>query len=171
MLGIEPGASVGEVRDAWRRQVSRWHPDRNPSPDATVRLQEINDAFLRIERGAAPPVTPTCTGPILAGLGGTVFGRAWQRGATASDGVRVSLEIPPGHWSLDRPVTLGIALGDGLAAIVTLMHPGRFRDGDVLAFPRSARAADGTAADLLVTLRIAAPAIATRVSERRLAQA
>jgi curved DNA-binding protein CbpA len=38
LLGIDPGASARQVHEAWRRQVGKWHPDRNPSPDATLRL-------------------------------------------------------------------------------------------------------------------------------------
>ena len=50
-LGLEPGATAHEVKAAWRRLVSHWHPDRNPSDGALVRMQRINDAF-RIVRQA-----------------------------------------------------------------------------------------------------------------------
>lgn len=50
-LGLEPGATAHEVKAAWRRLVSHWHPDRNPSTSALARMQRINDAF-RIVRQA-----------------------------------------------------------------------------------------------------------------------
>lgn len=60
-LGLAPGASEAEVKTAWRRLVSRWHPDRNPNAHAVDRIQRINLAYERIRRwydeagaGAAP---------------------------------------------------------------------------------------------------------------------
>ena len=48
LLGLPPGASVGEVRSEYRRLVMSWHPDRlqRAAPDlraqATAFLQELN---------------------------------------------------------------------------------------------------------------------------------
>lgn len=44
-LGLPPGASEAEIKRAWRRLVSQWHPDRNPSAGAVANLQRINRAF------------------------------------------------------------------------------------------------------------------------------
>ena len=44
-LDLRTGASAREVRQAWRKQVRQWHPDRNPSAEAVVRMQRINHAF------------------------------------------------------------------------------------------------------------------------------
>ena len=49
-LGLEPGATAHEVKAAWRRLVSHWHPDRNPSTSALARMQRINDAFRVIRQ-------------------------------------------------------------------------------------------------------------------------
>ena len=61
-LGLAPGASEDEVKTAWRRLVSRWHPDRNPSGHAVDRIQRINTAYEHIRAwfddtgaGAAAP--------------------------------------------------------------------------------------------------------------------
>jgi molecular chaperone DnaJ len=55
-LGLAPGASDAEVKAAWRRLVSRWHPDRNASRAAVEKMQRINQAFelLRDAAGAMP---------------------------------------------------------------------------------------------------------------------
>ena len=45
VLGVLPGASESEVKAAWRRLVSRWHPDRNRSADAAALMQRINRAY------------------------------------------------------------------------------------------------------------------------------
>ena len=47
-LGIPPGAPAGEVKAAWRRLASRWHPDRNPSAEAAALMQRINGAYERL---------------------------------------------------------------------------------------------------------------------------
>ena len=44
-LDLRTGASAREVRLAWRKLVRQWHPDRNPSAEAVVRMQRINHAF------------------------------------------------------------------------------------------------------------------------------
>ncbi|HVR53544.1 MAG TPA: DnaJ C-terminal domain-containing protein [Pseudorhodoferax sp.] len=65
-LGLPVGASASEVKAAWRRLASRWHPDRNASAHAVARMQRINQAFEAIQRAqlapapapAAPPEPP-----------------------------------------------------------------------------------------------------------------
>lgn len=47
-LGLASGATEREVKAAWRRLVSQWHPDRNSSADAVARMQRINRAFEQI---------------------------------------------------------------------------------------------------------------------------
>jgi molecular chaperone DnaJ len=51
-LGLAPGATESEVKAAWRRLVSRWHPDRNPSDDAVDLMQRINRAYEQIRLAA-----------------------------------------------------------------------------------------------------------------------
>ena len=55
-LGLRPGASEAEVKAAWRRLVSLWHPDRNASAAAVEKMQRLNQAFEQISRaGFAAP--------------------------------------------------------------------------------------------------------------------
>ncbi|HET9644332.1 MAG TPA: DnaJ C-terminal domain-containing protein [Burkholderiaceae bacterium] len=51
-LGLSPGASESEVRAAWRRLASRWHPDRNKSAEAVALMQRINTAYETIRRAS-----------------------------------------------------------------------------------------------------------------------
>ncbi len=48
ILGLEPGASIGEVRDAYRRLMRRVHPDLGGS-DALAAL--LNAAKERLDPG------------------------------------------------------------------------------------------------------------------------
>lgn len=57
-LGLAPGASEAEVKAAWRRLVSLWHPDRNSSASAVQKMQRLNEALERISHaGFARTVT------------------------------------------------------------------------------------------------------------------
>ncbi len=60
-LGVPCTASEQEVKAAWRKLVSQWHPDRHPGPMAVARMQRINLAYQLIrdqdsvEDAPAPP--------------------------------------------------------------------------------------------------------------------
>ena len=45
VLGVSKGASVSELKSAYRKQALEWHPDRNKSPEATQKFKEINEAY------------------------------------------------------------------------------------------------------------------------------
>ncbi|MFZ0994822.1 MAG: J domain-containing protein [Candidatus Dormiibacterota bacterium] len=45
LLGLSPKAPSQELEAAWRAEVQRWHPDRNPDPLATSRTAFINVAY------------------------------------------------------------------------------------------------------------------------------
>jgi molecular chaperone DnaJ len=47
-LGLPPDASDSQVKAAWRRLVSHWHPDRNASAEAARKMQRINRAYEQI---------------------------------------------------------------------------------------------------------------------------
>ena len=51
-LGLRPDATEVEVKAAWRRLVSHWHPDRNASASAVEKIQRINQAYRAILRAA-----------------------------------------------------------------------------------------------------------------------
>lgn len=44
-LGVGKDASEGEIKKAYRALSLQYHPDRNSSPDAKAKFQEINDAY------------------------------------------------------------------------------------------------------------------------------
>jgi DnaJ-class molecular chaperone len=45
ILGIQPDASESMIKKAYRELSFKNHPDRNPSPEASVRMREINEAY------------------------------------------------------------------------------------------------------------------------------
>lgn len=68
-LGLAPGATQAEVKAAWRRLVSQWHPDRNNSASAVHKMQRLNHALEQIRLHGRPDNTdrthakPTTTAP------------------------------------------------------------------------------------------------------------
>ena len=49
VLGISPGASLEQVKKAWRRAAHKWHPDRNGgSEDAAKRFIRANAAYVKL---------------------------------------------------------------------------------------------------------------------------
>jgi len=53
ILGLEPGASLGEVKQAYRDLAKVWHPDRfshDPrlQQKAQEKLKEINEAYEKV---------------------------------------------------------------------------------------------------------------------------
>lgn len=50
ILGLEPGVSIDEIKEAWRELVKVWHPDRFTNDPklqkrAHEKLKEINGAY------------------------------------------------------------------------------------------------------------------------------
>ena len=44
LLQVDRAATPGEIHDAYRRLARKWHPDVDPSPGATYRMQLLNEA-------------------------------------------------------------------------------------------------------------------------------
>lgn len=45
ILGVSSSATEAEIKRAFRRLAVRYHPDKDPSPEATARFHEINEAY------------------------------------------------------------------------------------------------------------------------------
>jgi curved DNA-binding protein CbpA len=46
ILEIEFGASIEEIRSAYKKQAIIWHPDKNNGKDTLNQMQLINEAYL-----------------------------------------------------------------------------------------------------------------------------
>lgn len=86
-LGLASGASESEVKAAWRRLASQWHPDRNGSAGAVAKMQRINQAFEEIRRAgfrASPEASAAdVSEPASATNNSTGFDDDHDSGATA----------------------------------------------------------------------------------------
>jgi hypothetical protein len=45
ILGVKEGTDRAEIKRAYRLLARKYHPDLNDSPEATARMQEINEAY------------------------------------------------------------------------------------------------------------------------------
>ncbi|HYF60169.1 MAG TPA: DnaJ domain-containing protein [Burkholderiaceae bacterium] len=45
LLGVPSTATAADVKQAFRRLAARWHPDRNPAPEAATRFREAQEAY------------------------------------------------------------------------------------------------------------------------------
>ncbi len=62
ILQVKPDASAEEIQRAYRKLAMRYHPDRNPSPDAAAQMAAINEAYETLQnplqRGNIDPPVP-----------------------------------------------------------------------------------------------------------------
>ena len=45
VLGVDRAASPEQIKQAYRQLALKWHPDRNPSAEATEKFREISEAY------------------------------------------------------------------------------------------------------------------------------
>lgn len=45
ILGLQPAATLAEIKATYRRQASALHPDRNPSETAHAQFQAVQEAY------------------------------------------------------------------------------------------------------------------------------
>jgi molecular chaperone DnaJ len=45
ILGVDRSATPEQIKQAYRQLALKWHPDRNPAPDATDRFKEVAEAY------------------------------------------------------------------------------------------------------------------------------
>jgi len=51
LLGVDAGSTREQIRAAYRRRASQWHPDRRAGQVATERMAAINEAYRLLREG------------------------------------------------------------------------------------------------------------------------
>ena len=49
VLEIEETATLEEIKAAFKKQAIKWHPDKNIGVDTTIKMQEINEAYVLLK--------------------------------------------------------------------------------------------------------------------------
>jgi curved DNA-binding protein CbpA len=88
VLDVKQNASPDEIQRAYRALAMRYHPDRNPAPEAVLRMTSINEAYEvlgdpeRRRRYDSQTITvdsgKNLAGPILAAARETIMRSGWS---------------------------------------------------------------------------------------------
>lgn len=58
VLGVKPGDSQDQIKEAYRRLLKKWHPDVNKRPGAEEKTKDINAAYEElIEKSTVPTLS------------------------------------------------------------------------------------------------------------------
>ena len=104
ILQIKPDSTGEEIQRAYRRLALRYHPDRNPSPDAASQMAAINEAYEAVKGSdqrpslspkdtfdTKPARTDELTTSIFGAAHGVILRHGWN--VCHDDGSRVVFEI------------------------------------------------------------------------------
>jgi DnaJ domain len=91
LLGVEPGATIEQIKKAYRKLAKQYHPDVNNSADAADRFREITEAYDTLtdpgRRRRYDRLHGTRTGTGTSGTGGT-----WSKFTSSGNGPRAGNE-------------------------------------------------------------------------------
>jgi curved DNA-binding protein CbpA len=99
ILQLEPDATTEEVQKAYRSLALRFHPDRNPTPEAASTMQIINEAYsvigepsrrLVYDRERRLGASKGIAQPVLRAAYEALLKQGWI--VTANDGANLVLE-------------------------------------------------------------------------------
>jgi curved DNA-binding protein CbpA len=86
ILQITPAATFTEVHKAYRARAMQYHPDRNPTPGATLTMAAINEAYAvlsdpgrrrQYDQERVPAEPSDFAGPILRAAYETLLKQGW----------------------------------------------------------------------------------------------
>ena len=53
ILNVSISASEQVIKNAFKREAIKWHPDKNPGKDTNIQMQNINEAYLILKDSEA----------------------------------------------------------------------------------------------------------------------
>jgi molecular chaperone DnaJ len=55
LLGVPVGASIDDVKKAFKKKAAEYHPDRNKAEDAEAKFKEVNEAYQLLDKYGTSP--------------------------------------------------------------------------------------------------------------------
>lgn len=90
ILGVDQAADQKDIKSAWRKLATQYHPDRNKDPEAVAKLQEINSAYELIK---TPEKRAKFDQPHQHGFGHNPFADMFRQTFTKSLNLNVEIGI------------------------------------------------------------------------------
>lgn len=148
VLGIDHGASPEEIRQAYRRQASRWHPDRNPhDPEASVRFREARAAYNELTKEPESAFEDFSFGNIFENL----FRHAAAQNINLDMEFILNLRLT--QAALGGPIDITLPTGQR----VNFNLPERLTEGHVLKIQGHGHQHQGRRGDLIFKVHIQMP--------------
>ena len=127
VLGVDPGASIDQIRAAHRSESKKWHPDTNHSPGAADRMRLINQAKqVLLDPGSRasydrmdPPPPVLTQSQYLVDLSGRKSSGRVTVTSSRPIGVFTSVRDRGDGWRVD------ITQGDELTVVLEFVRDGR----------------------------------------------
>ncbi|GEM_PF-5573522 len=116
VLGLERGASAGDIKSAWRR-AAKWHPDVCQEPDAAAKFRAAAEAYEVLgdpEKRAAHDLALAGPRPAPSGVGSAmrVDFECNERLTWFGGTLRVLADVAGRRMSLEVKVPPGARVGD-----------------------------------------------------------
>ncbi|WP_448572626.1 J domain-containing protein [Trichothermofontia sp.] len=112
-LGVQPSASVQQIRQAYRRLSRQYHPDTTdlPAAIATEKFKQLNEAYATLSQPERRHQYDVKIGYArLAGVRPNAPGE-WRRSSPPAPPVTTAVYLDPGHSSTEmvreRPLSAG----------------------------------------------------------------
>lgn len=154
ILGISKNASLDEIKKAYRRKASQWHPDKNiGNPQAAERFKEIKMAYESLIN----PSSSSQSQSFHQESSGFPFGDLFDHLFRQTQNIMLDIEMTLGVRLTQALLGGEISLTLPTGRKIELQLPEGLREGQVLRVKGLGRSYQNRVGDLLLTIHILMP--------------
>eukprot|EP00929_Paragymnodinium_shiwhaense_P083531 TRINITY_DN44566_c0_g2_i1.p1 TRINITY_DN44566_c0_g2~~TRINITY_DN44566_c0_g2_i1.p1 ORF type:complete len:463 (-),score=139.80 TRINITY_DN44566_c0_g2_i1:390-1778(-) len=92
VLGVQPGASMSEIKRAYRRRALKEHPDVNKAPDAKERWNELSQAYEVLSDPQKQKAWEAAQRGASSSGSARSGGRAWSSGSSSTGARQAAMD-------------------------------------------------------------------------------